>query len=150
MEILNKRAISEVIAILNHTDKEIVEKIPEKFIKFLFENADKEYNPTIDFYNNNWDDTIEEDTKAILAIIYRDYIVLENERIELLKEEREEKIKNEQELREKYNPDDIFKRKQQKETINNAVNNLQLIEIKETPWYKRLYQKIIAIFGIQK
>ncbi len=150
MEILNKRAISEVIAILNHTDKEIVEKIPEKFIKFLFENADKEYNPTIDFYNNNWDDTIEEDTKAILAIIYRDYIVLENERIELLKEEREEKIKNEQELREKYNPDDIFKRKQQKEPINNAVNNLQLIEIKETPWYKRLYQKIIAIFGIQK
>lgn len=36
MEKFNTKAVSEVIEILNHTDKEIVEKIPQNFIEFLF------------------------------------------------------------------------------------------------------------------
>ena len=39
----DKKAFSEIIEILNHTDKQLVEKIPNTFIKFLFENMDREY-----------------------------------------------------------------------------------------------------------
>lgn len=148
MENFNKRAISEVIEILNHTDKEIVEKIPKKFIEFLFENADNDYKPNIDFYNEKWEQFVQEDTQAILAMIYRDYIVSEDEKIKLLKEEKDEKIKLENELREKYNPDNMFKKKNKEENIQ--INNVQLIEIKETSWFKRVINKILKFFGRKK
>ena len=111
MEKFNTKAVSEVIEILKHTDKKIVEKIPQKLIDFLFENEDKDYRPNIDFNDENWEKNIEEDTQAILALLYRDYIVSEEEKEKLIKEEKEESQKQEAELREKYNPDNIFKKK---------------------------------------
>ena len=149
MENLNKRAVSEVIQILDHTEKEITEKIPEKFIKFLFENADNDYEPNINFYNDNWENTIDEDTKALLAMIYRDYIVSETERLELLEEEKKEREKQEILLREKYNPDNLFKKDKKNEDEIDSINNMQLVEIKEAPWYKRLFKKLLSIFGIK-
>ena len=149
MENLNKRAVSEVIQILDHTEKEITEKIPEKFIKFLFENADNDYEPNINFYNDNWENTIDEDTKALLAMIYRDYIVSETERLELLEEEKQEREKQEALLREKYNPDNLFKKEKKIEDEIDSINNMQLVEIKEAPWYKRLFKKLLSIFGIK-
>ena len=137
MEKFNAKAVSEVIEILNHTDKEIVEKIPQNFIEFLFENADKDYIPNIDFYDENWEKSIQEDTKAILALLYRDYIV-----------SKEEKLKQERELREKYNPDNIFKKKNVDK--NMQIDNVQLIEIKETSWFKRTLNKILDFFGRKK
>ena len=148
MENFNKKAVSEVIEILNHTDKKIIEKIPQKFIDFLFENADKDYIPNIDFYDENWENSIQEDTQAILALLYRDYIVSEDEKLKLLKEEQEEKLKIEKELREKYNPDNIFKKKNIEENIQ--INNVQLIEIKETSWFKKALDKILKFFGRKK
>lgn len=148
MEKFNAKAVSEVIEILNHTDKEIVEKIPQNFIEFLFENADKDYIPNIDFYDENWEKSIQEDTKAILALLYRDYIVSKDEKIKLLKEEQEEKLKQERELREKYNPDNIFKKKNVDK--NMQIDNVQLIEIQETSWFKRTLNKILDFFGRKK
>lgn len=144
----NKKAFSEIIEILNHTDKQLVEKIPDTFIKFLFENMDKEYEVEINFFNENWEETILEETKAILALIYRDYIVSAEERKDLLIEEKRERERQEIELREKYNPDNLFKNKHS-EIPNEFTENTQLIEIHQYPWYRRLYQKILSIFGIR-
>lgn len=149
MENFNKKAVSEVIEILNHTDKKIIEKIPQKFIDFLFENADKDYIPNIDFYDENWENSIQEDTQAILALLYRDYIVSPEEREELLIEEKKEQEENERKLREKYNTDNLFKKKNI-EMPDELVEETQLIEVKEYPWYKRLFKKILAIFNIHK
>ena len=38
-------AAVEVLDILNHTNKEDVEKIPQSFIKFLVNISRKDYNP---------------------------------------------------------------------------------------------------------
>ena len=146
--VFDKKAFSEVIEILNHTDKEIVGKIPQKFIEFLFENADKDYIPNINFYDENWEKFIQEDTQAILALLYRDYIVSEDEKIELLNEEQEERLKLEGEQREKYNPDNIFKKKNLEKKIQ--TDNVQLIEIKETTWFKKILNKILNFFERKK
>jgi len=68
--------------------------------------------------------------------------------MKLLKEEQEEKLKIENELREKYNPDNIFKKNNTEETIQ--INNVQLVEIKETSWFKRVLDKILKFFGRKK
>lgn len=148
MEEFNKRAISEVIEILNHTDKEIVEKIPQKFINFLFENADNDYKPNINFYDDDWKNSVQDDTQAILALIYRDYIVSDDERKELLKEEQEDKLKREKELQEKYNPDNLFKKKTVE--IQTPNNEVQLVKVNETSWFKKVLNKIFNFFGRKK
>ena len=92
----NKQALAEVIEVLNHTENDIINKIPKKFISFLFDNMDKKYEVNINFSDNNWDKNIQEDTKAILAIIYRDYVATPSERQQLLEEEKNERIIQEQ------------------------------------------------------
>lgn len=148
MDNVYREAFAEVLEVLKNSNKNIVEKIPEKFITFLSQNKDNNYIVKIDFTDANWDDSIKQETQAILALVYRDYIVSPEERTRLLAEEKEEQIRIENELREKYNPDNIFKRNQT--TIQQDLeNNTQLIEVKKYPWYKRLYYQALKILGIR-
>ena len=116
MDDIYREAFAEVLEVLKNSNQNIIEKIPKKFIKFLFENGDTEYKPDINFYDSNWESMISEDAQAILALIYRDYIVSESERNELLKEEQETIKEQEEKLREKYNPDNLFKKKTQEKS----------------------------------
>lgn len=147
MDTINKRAVSEVLEILNSSEKSIVEKIPESFINFLKENSEIGYEPKIDFSKDNWEETIQNDAKAILALIYRDYIVSPEERKLLIEEEANEKQREEEKLREKYNPDEIFKRNTKVVVPNNNIEEKSLIEIKEEKWYKKIIKKILSFFG---
>ena len=152
MKEIDRQALAEVLEILNNSEKEITDKISEKFMRFLQENADKEYKVNIDFSNEHWDDTIKKETKVILALIYRDYLVPEEEKIRLLKEEKERLDKEEKELREKYNPDNLFKNnvtttKEEVEEIKEESNNMQMIEVKEDSWFMKIWKKIVSMFG---
>lgn len=142
------RACSEAITVIDKSSEEIQKKISQKFIDFLRKNADTEYNIDIDFHNGNIEEKLSIDAMAILGLIYRDYIVSADERKKLLEEEQEEKLRQEKELREKYNPDDIFKKKTREK--NEVINEVQLIEVKETSWFKRTINKILSFFGIKK
>lgn len=142
-----KKSLTEVFEILNHTDVEIIEKIPESFIKFLRDNMDKDYIPIINFYEVNWENTLRQDTLSILALIYRDYIVSKEERKKLLVEEKNEEIEQERLKREKYNPDNLFKRKEK--IPDEMKNETQLMVLQQQPWYKKVINKILKIFGIK-
>ena len=54
----------------------------------------------------------------------------------------------EKEKYEKYNPDNIFEKKNTEE--NKQINDIQLVEIKETSWFKRALEKILEFFGRMK
>lgn len=146
MNNFNKQALSEVIEVLNHTESNIINKIPKKFISFLFDNMDKTYEVNIDFLDDNWDKNIQEDTKSILAIIYRDYVATQPERQLLLEEEKNERIKQEQIIREKYNPDNIFKHHLDDKDPEHTLENKYLVEVKESSWYKKIIRKILDFF----
>ena len=149
MDEVYKQAFAEALEVLQNTDENILKKIPEQFITFLNQNKDNQYQVNIDFTNANWEDMVKPETLAILALIYRDYIVSPEEREKLLKEEKEEQIKIENELREKYNPDNIFKTKKvaTPNEIQKTETITQLTEIPKYPWYKRIWNKILEIFG---
>ena len=144
MEIVYRQAFAEVLEVLKHTSKSIVEKIPEKFIMFLKENKDNEYIADIDFSKTNWEDEVKQETQAILALIYRDYIVSPEKKSELIREEQEEQIRIENEIREKYNPDNIFKNKKEDTFIENT--NLPVVIKKET-FFKKLISFIKGLFN---
>lgn len=147
MDDIYREAFAEVLEVLKNSNQNIIEKIPKKFITFLSQNKDNNYIVKIDFTDANWDDSIKQETQAILALVYRDYIVSPEERTRLLAEEKEEQIRIENELREKYNPDNLFKKRHREDEIeeNTIQNEVALVEYKETI-FRRLINKLKSIF----
>ena len=86
-----KEAYSEVLDILNHTRKEDVNKISPSFLDFLKSNSSKSYVSNLDHSLKLKDMNLKPRTKAILAIIYREFWCNE----EQLKEFDEKLMKNE-------------------------------------------------------
>ena len=131
MSEINKKAVSEVIDVLKHSEIEVTQKIPKKFIEFLTKNSDRDYIPNIDYSKENWENSIEEDAKVLIALIYRDYIMSEEEKEKVI----EEAERQEQEIREKYNPDNLFKKnskieneKSQDDTEQEVQKSLLIIK----------------------
>ena len=144
------RACSEVILIIKNSSEEVKNKIPNQFINFLQENENKDFVANIDFNKENLEEQLSKDAIAILGLIYRDYLVSSEERQMILYEEEQERLRYEKELREKYNPDNIFKKKNNnilEKDEDIQLNQMQLVEVKKSSWLKRLLSKILSFFG---
>ncbi len=148
MDTVYKEAFAEVLEVIKHCNQNIKSKIPEKFITFLNQNEDKNYIVKIDFTNANWEDYTKYETQAILALIYRDYIVSPEEREKLLTEEKDELIMVEKELREKYNTDNIFQKHNQdtQTEVKEIANNITIVKYKDSI-FKKIMNVIKKFFG---
>lgn len=133
-------ATTEINKILSYLPIEYVEKIPTKLRKFFKDIESKEYIPNIDPYKQLDEQDLRPKTKTLLTIIYRNYWCNEQEKAELDKKLLENDKKYEEELREKYNPDDIFK-KREKPSTNVQETNLPM-EIKKESFVKKLINYI--------
>lgn len=123
-------AITEVLDILNHMKKVDTDKISKKFKKFLVQNQSTSYHPQLDHTKAIKDMELKEKTKDILAIIYSNYWCNEDEKLAFEKLLQENEKKYQKELREKYNPNNIFKEKEIK--TNNYNKEILTIEKKDT------------------
>ncbi len=138
-------AITETLDILKHTRKEDVMKISPKFMEYLNNNASKTYKPELDHSQKIKDMDLKQKTKVILAIIYKQFWCDENERVEFDNILKENEIKHQAELMEKYNPDDLFKKDISKEeNIEKTENTTKMVEYKESfftkikNWFKNI------------
>lgn len=73
-----QEAISEVLALLEQINE--TEKIPLKFIEFLHENKDLNYQPYFDPRQKINELVLTEKTKDLLAVIYLNYWCEGNEK----------------------------------------------------------------------
>ena len=147
-------AYKEVLIILDNLIKEDYDKIPKEYIEFLKSNCNNEY----EFYYDN-SKTFEkqellDDTKYILFGLFEKFgaTEIQKEKIKNFKDNYYRKI--EEEKREQYNPDDIFKKVNTniKTTIietseNNS--NTKLIKYKET-FFTKLKNFLLKILHINK
>lgn len=125
-------AYKEVIEILKYVPDEDVAKIPQEELNFYRENMDISYNYKIDESKEFEKQEMSGITKAVLANIFRDYWATPYQRERILAKEKYDLEKLEEEKREKYNPDGIFKNRNREE-----ISNLP-IEVKKEKFYKRL------------
>jgi len=142
---------SEILAILNCMEKEYQEKIPQKLISFFERNSSKDYEFHIDADIPLKEQKLKDKTVSLLAILNLNYwCETEEEKRELIKHYSENEKKYQEELREKYNPDNIFKKHNQENKIeeNNIKNESVLVEYKE-PIFRRFINKIKNIFHIK-
>lgn len=139
-------AYAEVDTILSFMDKELVEQIPEKLRKMFKERKATEYVKKINPNLPIEDQFLNDETLSILAVLnYNYWCKDEQKKAELLNTYAENEKVFQESLREKYNPDDIFKSKnsEKTETIQESV---ELIEYKEPKWYQKLFKKILGFF----
>lgn len=141
------KAYAEVDEILSLMENVYVEKIPKK-MRELFKSEKLEgYNPKIDAKIPLDEQNLQRKTLSILAMLNLNYWCEdEKEKQELLNLYAENDKKREEELREKYNPDNLFKKKEvivKKEVIQE---NVALVKYKEENFLKKLLNKIMSFF----
>lgn len=142
-------AFAEVNEIIKLMPIELVNKIPGKFREMIEEEKDKTYLPDIKEPLEKC--KLKNETIIILGLIYRDFLCLPEEKKRLqekdAKEIQEMQEELETEMRERYNPDDIFKKKKElKEEYFEPNEEKTITVIPEEKWYKKIFNIIKALF----
>lgn len=148
---LNQRyaeASVEVLDILEHMNANDLAKVSNKFIEFLKENASKNYICNLDYSKKLNDMELKQETRGLLALMYEKYWCPEEEKDELQKRFYENEQKYQTELREKYNPDNLFKNKNgYSENIEgNILEEIAMVEYKQKNFIQKLFDKIRNLF----
>jgi len=137
-------ATTEINIILKYLPIEDVEKIPIKLRKFFQKVESKTYIPLIDKDKPLEEQKLKEKTKDLLTILYRNYWCNDIEKKELDKILIENDVKYEQELRERYNPDKLFKN-----NLEENIKQTSLVEYKKESIIKRIFNRILEFFRRQ-
>lgn len=141
------QAFSEVKCILDFLPINYTEKLPKKLLNIIDSLYDEKFkiniNPNIELKKQNFT----EDTKNIIAVLKYNYWCKDDQEKEnLARMFKENEDKYQEDLREKYNPDNIFKKE---ETIieeeKEQTNCVQMVEYKE-PLFKIIINRILQIF----
>ena len=129
-EIMTRQAYSEVYNIINHFEKELYAKIPQSFINAIEKNRDLNYKVNIDYTKTINEQELLRETRVILSLIYRDYLCTDEQRKEIILNDKEE-------LNEKYEINfEKIKNKRKKTYDTTEIEDKQLVRIEEK-WYKR-------------
>ncbi len=131
-----KKAFAEVHDILKHSELEIQEKIPKKFLDMLEENEDKNYIINIDYDKDINNQELLPYTRDILAMVYTDYLCSKEEKEKFL-------LENEKVIEEQETQQIIEKNKAMGENLNNTSITL----IKKEKWYQKIIKFILGKRG---
>ena len=144
-----ENAYSEILGILKHISKEDYNKIPKEKIVFFQNNYNKEYNFTYDMNKTLDEQNLSKKAKTIIAILFRDYWATDSQREKIkAKEQYDRKIK-EEENREKYNPDNLFKKHGEAKNVETITENNQIIPYKESI-FRKIFNKIMSFINLKK
>lgn len=156
-------AFAELLELISFLDEESKNKIPKKLISIFEANALETYenhlSPELPLEEQN----ISEKTISYLSVICLNYWCdSEDEKQELINKMRENDIRKEEELREKYSYDKMFNNQKTSEEnsiqnniisdskqnidSNSSTSNLP-IDYNSLPWFKKLFAKIRNFFN---
>lgn len=141
-------AISEVLDILKNTNEKDVNKISPEFMGFLKDNASKEYVSKFNYTNSIESLELSEKAIGILSVINSEFWCTPEQKKDFDNILNNNENKYQIELRKKYNPDDIFKKKNQNriEESNNKEENTSMIIVQEEKWYQKIFNVIKEFF----
>ena len=130
-------AAVEFNSILEYTSEDLKNKIPKKFLEFLQSIQSETYKFEYDKTKKLDEQNLKPKTRGLIALVYQDYICNETEKEEYIQKSQKIIQQIEENKREKYNPNDIFKDKK----IDNDKDTTNTVEIAE--YKKSIIKKII-------
>ena len=151
MEIQRKEMYSEVYSVLNLLGEKYIKKLPISLINMIKDERKKEYNPKYDLKANLAEQNIRRESLSMIALLHLNYWCESEEEKDSLKEllKNNEEI-HQAEIREKYNPDNLFKNriKEEKKLIKEEKEQTMLVPVKEN-FFTRFIKKLKNIFNIK-
>lgn len=148
MEDNYQKAYKEILEILKYVPEESIKKIPQEMRDMFEKEQLKTYDFQIDTSKTFEEQELLEETKAILANIFRDYWATpyQKERIEI--KEKYDRQQSEEQKRKIYNPNDLFKNKNNRNPDFEKLSNLP-IEVKKESFFKKIINFFKKKFHIE-
>ena len=143
-------AMTEFLHYIKIFDDSVIEKIPSKMMLLFEENCDKDYICNFDYNKPLKELQLREETQSLINMVCYKYWCENDEERKLLEDKwRENGIKKEEEAREKYNPDNIFKQDEEKIMESQEVpKENMLIEVdKNKSFFRKIIDFIKGIFN---
>ena len=144
-------AMSETLYYLKGINQNDLDRIPNKFIQFLNDNCLIDYKCNFDYTKPLKELDISNEARGLIAMICLNYWCTNEEQKEVFKKHlTENELKYQEELRKKYNPNDLFKNRNKNDNIEileQTKQNAQIIEYQEPKWYQKILAKLLNIFG---
>ena len=122
------KAYTEILEILKYLPEESRNKIPNEMLEMFKIKHDKNYKFIIDIDKSFREQNLLDETKAILANIFRDYWATPYQREQILAKENYDRQKLEEEKLQKYNPNNLFKK----------TKNISPIEVEREKFHTKL------------
>ena len=133
-----KNSLTEVYEILKLMPESILNKIPQKLKNIISNERNKDYNITIKEPLKIED--FQYETIVFLGMIYRDFLCSDDERKEILKQNKELMMQYEYELKIKYDVNNLFANKKGISQENIESQEKILIKVEEKKWYNKLFE----------
>ena len=108
---ITKQAYSEVYTVLSMMSETLKSRIPQNVLIGIDNKRDKQNTIKI---NNIKQLNISKQAKEVLAVLYKNYLATNDEKKIIKAKERILFEREQEELRKKYNPDNIFKNRKNK------------------------------------
>lgn len=142
-----RQSLTEINTILKYMDVEYVKRIPQKVMKFIKENMDKNYVVSIDKNNPIDKQKIKKDTRILLSLFYRYYWCDDIGRERLLAEDKKEVYEYKGYLERNNDLAKVLNQKNMQENTEKTelVENVQIVSYEKPKWYKRIFEKIKSL-----
>lgn len=139
-------SLYQINEIIKYMAPNLKARIPKRILSYIETNKSKEFDWQIDKTLPLEKQDLLQTTKEILTVLYKDYICNDLERIKLEEKLNDNERKYQEELRQKYNPDNIFKDKT-KEVVDTITENekTSVVTYKES-FFRKIINKIRLIF----
>ena len=148
MNVQTQEIYSEVYSILNLLGESYIKKLPVSLFNMIKEEKRQDYNPKYDAEINLEQQSIKRETLSMIALFHLNYWCnSDEEKNELKTLFKTNEEKHQAEIREKYNPDNLFKKHSLQQEESTITNEVAMVEYKE-PLFKRIINKIKIIFHI--
>lgn len=134
--------LSEIFKIL---DKDLIAKIPEKIKNIIENEKSTNYSFDLDYSKRLSEQRLSETTELFLTTLYLKYWCNEEEKQHIVNAMRENEKIYQEELRQQYNSDNLFKYNSvESENVQEqaTTQQVQMIEHKETNILKKIINKI--------
>lgn len=148
MNVQTQEIYSEVYSILNLLGESYIKKLPVSLFNMIKEEKRQDYNPKYDSKINLEQQNIKRETLSMIALFHLNYWCNSDEEKNELKTlfKTNEEI-HQAEIREKYNPDNLFKKRNSQQEENIITDEVSMVKYKE-PFFKRIFNKIKRMFHI--
>lgn len=139
-------SLYQINEILKYVTPNLKARIPKKVISYIQNNKSKDFNWKIDKALPLEKQELLPTTRELITVLYKDYMCDDIARLKLSKVLKENQIKYENEVREKYNPDNIFKeRNRSYETNKRTIENNEIVSYKES-FLSKIINKLKSYF----